>query len=249
MAVKAWQSRVLVDGFDLSTQTSGFTLSTETTALEHSNLQSDAVNKIAGDPAATLEHRGLFSGIAAGAIADVMGDRLAATDTVYTTVLLDTSGTRPPSFTFDTTFNGQLTYEAPIEGLLALSGKWVQKERLVAGFLIHTGLINATGAGTVVDFGAAGSAGGIAYLHITAVVGTATSATITVQGSTVVGMTSPVTLGTFTFSGNSTTGLQALRISLGSGTVHRYIRINTTSLGGATSFTVAAVACSAGVTY
>jgi hypothetical protein len=249
MAVRAYQSRLLVDGFDLSSNTSGATFTTDTTVLEYSNFQTAAVSKIAGNAGAIIEHKGYFTGGAAGSVEKVIKDRLATTDTVYTSVVFGTSETRPWFYTLDPTYSDGLTFDMPVEELLMVSGKWQQMGRTVAGYLLYTGTISGTGASTALDFLTAGAAGGLAYVHITAVVGTATSAAIQIQSATDSIFTTPNTRGTATFSGNSTTGKQAVRVSLGSGTVDRYLRINTTSMGGATSFTVVALVGVSGVTY
>jgi hypothetical protein len=249
MAVRGYQSRLLVDGFDLSSNTSGATFTTDTSVLECSNFQTATVSKIAGNAGAVIEHKGYFTGGALGTVERTIKDRLGTTDTVYTSAVFGTSETRPWFYTLDATYADQMTFDMPVDELLMVSGKWQQMGRTVAGYLLYTGTISATGASTALDFLAAGAAGGLAYVHITAVVGTATSAAIQIQSATDAIFTTPNTRGTATFSGNSTTGKQAVRVSLGVGTIDRYLRVNTSSLGGATSFTVVALVGVSGLTY
>lgn len=250
MAVKGYQTRILVDGYDFSGVSNVAQMACAVGALEYSVFQTAGVLRLPGAAAATLEHRGYYNGKVDGTLEKELYDRLGTTDAVYTTLVLDTAGAIPVAYTLANTWNGQLTLAAPVKELLTVAGQWQGADRrMYRGYQLYRGTISATGAQDYIDFGAAGAVGGVAHLHVTAVVGTATNATITVQCDDNTGFTSPTTLGTFTFSGNATTGLQALQLSLGAGVVDRYVRINCTSLGGATSFTVAAVAGVSGVTY
>ena len=67
-------------------------------------------------------------------------------------------------------------------------------------------------------------------MHVSAIGGTATSATIDVESS--IDNLSFASEGTFTFS-----AVGGFTLAL-SGTVNRYLRINLTSMGGATSITL-----------
>ena len=69
------------------------------------------------------------------------------------------------------------------------------------------------------------------------------NATITVQSDDNTGFATPATEGTFTFSA---VGGQEIALS---GAVDRYVRLNATSLGGATNYTVVGVIALSGITY
>ena len=78
-------------------------------------------------------------------------------------------------------------------------------------------------------------------MFVTTITGSATNAAIKVQSAATEGG-SYADEGTFTFS-----AIGAYAVTL-SGTVDRWVRINTTDLGGATSFVVNAIVCVNGVT-
>lgn len=243
MAVKAYQSRILIDGYDLSGISNAWTLTGAVSALEHAVLQTAGVLRVPDASSFTLDHNGYFNGPDDGDLEKELYDRLGTTDTVYATVVMDTAGAVPVAYTLANTWNSQLTLAAPVAGLLTAAGKWEGADGgTYRGYQLYRGTISATGAQTGIDFGAAGAAGGVAHIHITAVSGTATDAVVEVESDDNAGFTSATSRGSFTFSGNSTTGLQALQASLGVGVVDRYLRINTTSMGGASSFAVVVVA-------
>jgi hypothetical protein len=75
------------------------------------------------------------------------------------------------------------------------------------------------------------------------ITGTATNASIVLQSDDNTGFSTPGTECTFTFSA---VGGYEQAIS---GTVDRYVRLNCSSMGGATSFVVVCVAAVSGVTY
>jgi hypothetical protein len=131
-------------------------------------------------------------------------------------------------------------------GLMTLNGEWPQGEGLVRGLRVWSGTISATGAQTspaYIDLGAVGTAGGYAWLFVRAITGTATNASVLLQSDDNTGFTSAGTEGTFTFS---STGVVEVALS---GTVDRYVRLSTSSMGGATNFAVTAIVAVSGVTY
>lgn len=244
-------ARILVGGYDLSGVSESIQIKLGMSALDWGALDSGARYSIPDSPTHALAHNGYFTTPDAGALERTMHDALGTASTIYVTATLGLNQTVIPTYTFDMAYTDQVEIAAKAKSLLLINGNWKSQSPsvpVVRGYQLFRGALSATGAQTGIDMGAAGSAGGTAFLHVYSVTGTANNATITVQGSTAVGFSSPVTLGTFTFSGNSTTGLQALKLSLGSGTVQRYLRINVTSLGGATGFSVVAVAGVPGVT-
>jgi hypothetical protein len=249
MAVLAKYSRVLVDGFDLSTLTGGIALAIQVGQLEHATLQGNGVEVVAGDSNATLTHRGLYQGQQAGKLSKVLTDRLGTTQPCYVTAVFDTNGASPSSFHIETAWGNQLNYDAEIAALLALEGAWTQGQRAYNGYELFRGLISGVGAKPSIDLVTPGTLGGVAFFHVYQVTGTAANAAVTVQCDDNTSFTTPTTLGTFTFSGNSTTGLQAAKVSLGAGAVDRHLRINASALGGATSFALAAYGCINGLTY
>ena len=130
----------------------------------------------------------------------------------------------------------------PVKELITITGKWAASDVSRRGVALPLTAVTATGAQTGYDSTATGADGGFAVLHITSITGTATSATVTVQGAAASNFASPTTLATLTFSA---VGSQQ---ATWSGATGRYLRFNVTSLGGATGFSIAGVICSTGVT-
>jgi len=121
----------------------------------------------------------------------------------------------------------------PVGGLYPLKGWWGTSAPTRRGLRVYSGLFDAVESGASVDFGAGSTTGGKAYLHVTAIDGTAVDAEIEVQSSA--DNNTWADEGTFTLS---LVGGYSLDLS---GTVGRYIRLSCTDLGGATSITVTGI--------
>ena len=240
MPIKAYNTRVLVDEFDFSGDTKGVTVSLAVKTLDAPVLQSAAVQLIPGSVQGTVELAGYWNGGAAGLPDDEIYTRLGSeTDSVVSTCF-DTTAVGNPAYTQMTTWGQQMKVDSPIDGLLTLDSTW--QDTTNRGYVVAHGTISATGGQTVIDMGAAGTNGGWAALHLRAIAGTATNATITVQSAALVGFSSPTTHGTFTVSA---VGGYTLTFE---GNVGRYVRLNCTSHGGATSLSVTAIVGVSGVT-
>lgn len=250
MPIKAL-AKVLVNGYNLSGESTALTVTTAVETVEWQTIDQAYGNSLPDVPMSNIAHSGYWSNADPAGLEKQLYTALATANATVVTVLLGTQLAAPVAYSLESAFSDSVEIAAPAGNIITVDGNWLTQagERMLRGMVVHDGNITAAGAQTGIDFGAAGSAGGTAHLHVTAVIGTAASATIQIQGSTAAGFSSPVTLGTFTFSGNSTTGIKALVQSLGSGTVHRYVRANVTSMGGATSFNVTIVAGQRGQTY
>jgi hypothetical protein len=244
MAIPAWQTKILIDQYDFSGQTNGVTIEIPVGVLEYMVLQTTAAKKLPSFPTPNIVHGGFYDGPASGQMYDAFDDRLGSANDVTVGVILGTSETIPVGYVLPTSWGQQLKIAAPANGLITLSGAWPSgTSRLYRGYQAFYGTISATGAQTGIDFSVAGSAGGIAYLFVQAVTGSASSATIKVQSDSASNFATAADEGTFTFS-----AVGAFSLAL-SGAVNRYVRLNCTSLGGATNFTVLAVVCLDGVTF
>jgi hypothetical protein len=245
MPVKACQTKILVDQFDFSGDTNGVSIDAQVKQIEYAVLQSCQQLRIPGNPSASFEHNGYWSGPGAGALEYELNARLGIEAQCKAGIVLDTGAAIPVAYVLNSTYNQQLKYMAPIEGLLQINGMWpAGNDKMVRGYQVHYGLVNATGALSTVDFGAAATAAGSkAFLFVQAKVGTITAGAVKVQSSAASNFSSPTDRGTFTFS-----GLGAFEVDL-SGTLGRYVRMNVTDLGGATSFTILGVVCSFGKTF
>lgn len=245
MPIKACYTRVLIDRYDLSGNSNNVELTVDANALEYNVFQNCATQSIPGDPTAQIAHSGYFSA-EVGNLESIFNARLGdAASTWPLGVILGTNQTIPVGYILESTYNGQLKIEAKTKSLITVAGLWQpQGARLYRGYQLWAGTISATGPKTGVDFGAAGAAGGRAWLWFHGQVGTVTNGVIAVESDDNAGFTTATSRGTFTFS---TSGVHHLEIDLA--TVERYLRINATSLGGATSYNVTVVAGVSGRTY
>lgn len=242
MPIKAAYSRIYVDEFNFSGESNILKLEIDAQAIEYNVFQTAAAQSIPGDPIAKLTHGGYLNDVSTRLIEKELYDRLGVSSIVA--MVLGTNQTIPVGYVFPSTYNGQLTIDAPVQQLITVQGLWpVASGQLYRGYeLLGTTLVSATGAQTGIDFGAAGAAGGLAWLFVHNINGTATNAQIAVQSDDNSSFTSATTRGTFTFSDK---GAQQITLA----TVERYLRVNTITLGGATSFNVSVIAAASGVTY
>jgi len=241
MATKGTNAKLLIDEFNFSCDTNSLSVSGTVPALDSTALCATANTFTPGTPSGTITHGGYYSGKGAGYIEQELKARLGTLTPVYVAALLGTDTPACPVYICAGTWGSQLTIDTPIDGLIALSAEWPATDGLVRGLRVQDGTLSATGAGTAYDFGAAGTVGGAAYLLVSAIVGTATNATVDVESSATEGGVY-ASEGTFTLSA---VGVQVLVLS---GTVNRWIRLNVTSLGGATSITAIAIVAVDGVT-
>ena len=245
MAVRACNTRILVNEYDLSGTTNGITVGGAVDTIDYGVLQTCTTLRIPTSPAITITHNGYFNGPSAGAIENELYTDLGTTG-IYVTAIADTAGAIPVAYTLDTCWNETLVLDGPVAGLIACNGSWVTGtagSQCYRGYQVYRGTLSATGGATGIDFGAAGTAGGKAYLHVTTITGGATDATIDVESDTVSNFASAASEGTFTFS-----AVGAYTIDLAD-TVNRYVRVNCTDLGTATSFAVVCIVALSGVTY
>ncbi len=241
--VKARYTRIFLDEWDISAASMNVDIDTSVSTEDATTFQSDGKQSVAMAASTKIAIKGFF--VDADADGDLEKEFSDALDTNVTVgVLLADSATEAgaPVYILVGTSPENVKIGAPAAGLLTVEGTFADgttgKRR---GQLVYRGVVSATGAKTNIDVGAAGAAGGDVYVFVQAITGTATNATVTVESATTAGG-SYSTEATVTFSA---VGAYAATMT---GTVNRYIKLNTTSLGGATNFTIAVVACVDGVT-
>jgi len=241
MATKGVHTKLLVDEFDFSGDTAGFQVAVSMTEEECTTLGSQAAEYEPILPGLKIEHNGYVSGVDdPGTLEAELASRLGVPGS-FVAALFGTHEAACPAYVQET-FGAQMSIQAPATSLITLNGTWGMGRGGYRGIRIFSGTISATGAQAAVDLGSAGSAGGKAFLFVQGITGSATNAAISVQSATAQAGTS-ADEGTFTFS-----ALGAYAVNL-SGTVNRWLRLNATSLGGATNLTVVGIACVRGVTY
>lgn len=240
-AIKGTYTRILVDQFDFSGVSNSVDVAINSEEFDVTAFQDLGSVFLTGVSGGTITQNGYFDGTAAGGLEAEVYSRLGSTTGHVVAVLFGTQTTGCPAYVLPGTDGREMTITSPVNGIVTLNGTWSEGTGIRRGRRVFGGTISATGAQTAIDFSAAGSAGGSAYLFIQAITGSVSSATITVQSSS--DNSTFADEGTFTFSA---VGVQTVTMT---GAVNRYIRLNCTSLGGATNFTVVGIACVAGVTY
>lgn len=240
MAIKGCTSKIFIDENHVSTQSAGFSLTFNTSIIEYNVLQTCNTLKLPDQPSLMIDHSGFYSQHAAGYLSKEFYDYIL-TNGGYITVQQGSTAPQVGVVLTDS-FNANFVTSSQLANLIAVNGKWTGNVFYAGLFVADQQTITATGGTTEYDFGAAGTTGGVAFLLVHSISGTATNATVVVESSGTSG-SGYATEGTFTFSA---VGVVAIALS---GTVNRYIRLNTTALGGATNFNVSSVVCVKGVNY
>ena len=232
--------RLLIDEFNFAGSTTGFTFAAPTLVLEANNLESTANENVPGNPGtATLSLNGYYTGKGAGYIEQELHGALASQSNIAAVQLGAATG--GIAWVMDNAGATDFAVDAPVDGLITLSATLTATDGARRGRVVYDGAISATGTTTPVDTGATGSDGGLVYVQVRSITGTATDATIVVQHATTSGG-SYSTKATVQFDD---VGMSSATMT---GTVARWLRINTTALGGADAFTVTVIAIVTGVT-
>lgn len=239
-AIKGTKARLLVDEFNFSGQTSGFEVQTGVSEADSTNLESDALEFEPLLPMMILSQNGYLYGSNAGSFEDELWDRLGV-EGVIAAVLFGIDDPDCPAYVLEDTYGAEMSIQAPTSGLITIAGAWGKSSGGHRGIRIFTGTLDATGAQTAYDLGAAGSEGGEAYLFVQGITGSASGAEVLVESSETEGGTY-ATEATFTFS-----AVGSIREDL-SGTVNRWVRLNLDDLGGADDITFVLIVCVDGVT-
>lgn len=245
-AVKATYTRLLVNQWDFSGVSNSLEVALENAREDVTTFQATGKEFLATDTSGTISQQGYFADAAAGEFEQEIQDSIDDTDTLYVAALFGTNTEACPAYVARATNTSGMTLAAQTPGVITVSGEWFQGTGIQRGLRVWTGTFSATGAQTspaYIDLGSAGAAGGNAWLFVQTITGSATNATITLESDDNTGFTSAATECTFTFSA---VGAQEQALS---GAIDRYLRLNCTSKGGATSFVVVCVAAVSGVTY
>lgn len=230
--MKGTELGVWVDEFNFSSATSEIELTFTVGEGELTNLDSTAQEFAALLVKADLKQNGYYRGADPNGFAAELQDRFGA-EGALVTVLTQKSDPDCVAYVLPNASDYDMTFAAPVVGIVTLNGRWGTAAGARRGLRVYDGTLSAVAAQTAVDFGAGSTTGGKAYLHVAAITGTAVGATIKVQsapdGSTWADE------GTFTVSA---VGGYTLDLS---GTIGKDIRLNCTSLGGATGIRCMAV--------
>lgn len=240
-------SRLWVDDFDLSTKTASAEVSMSMGTEEVTAFQSSGKEFITTDPESSIKLTGYVSDIGnnAGGLEQELADRFAVANTAMVGLMLADSASGAagmPVYVLPATSVDSMKISAPATGVLGLDGSFMAGTYgMRRGLCLWRGAITATGTKTGIDFGAAGAAGGDVYIWVQSITGSATNATVKVESATTLGGT---------YADEATVQFSAVGGVSGTmtGAISQFLRIEVTSMGGATGFTIAVVACVDGVT-
>lgn len=241
--IKGINTRVLVGGYLLSSQTNSATVQASNNSIETTPFEATGKQYVVLPPDGNIDIGGYmtFDTSNGATFEKRLHTSLTTADNVGI-IYYNTAVAGSPGYVLPGAYTDNLQIQSPVAGVVTVSGSYTSTTGLRRGVCIYSGTISATGTTTAVDIGAAGSAGGYAYLFITTETGTGTGAEIDIESATTAGGTYS-SEGTFTFDG---IGVQSATLS---GTVNQWLRLNCTDLGGATSWVVTCIACVDGVTY
>lgn len=246
MATKSTYTRLLVNEFDFSTVSNQLDVSFTLDKQDVTTFQASGKQFLVMGSEGTITQSGYLTGSAAGYFEAEIATAIANAESLTVAALFGTDTAACPAYVAPNCNADGLTIQAPADGVITVGGQWGSGTGIVRGLRVWSGTFSATGAQTTpdyIDLGAAGSAGGLAWLFVQAIDGTATNADVVLQSDDNTDFSSAATEATFTFSA---VGVQSATLS---GAVDRYLRLNCTDLGGATSFVVVCIAAVDGVTY
>ena len=241
--IKGINTRILVGGYLLSSQTNSTNMQAANNNVDTTPFEATAKEYVTLPPDANIDLGGYltFDTATDATFEKRLHASLTTADTVGL-IYYNTAVAGSPAYVMPSAYTDNMQIQAPVAGVVTVNGSYTSAVGVRRGICVFSGTVSATGTTTAIDIGAAGSAGGYAYLFVTTETGTGTNADIDLESATTSGGTY-ASEGTFTFS-----GIGAVAVTL-SGTVNRWLRINTTDLGGATSWYVTCIACVSGVTY
>lgn len=253
MAHRGIFSRTLVEQYDFSGVSTGMAIEITGNSIDDTTFQAGAATKVAAPAESTISQNSLWRHDTATPTPDLnvgatmnsfLGTPLA---TVSGLILTDIDAC--PSYTQLNCATNTMSIEAATADLIRINGGW-QGELARRGLRVFgkhatwspTGTISAIGPQTGIDAGAAGVNGGIAILHLHSIVGGTTGIDIDLESDTTIGFGTPALEATFTMTAP---GVQIVNLT---GAIGQFLRLNTTDLAGATSFTCTLLAVVRGVT-
>ena len=245
MAVASKYTRFLRDEFDSSGESSNLEVSLTVNPLKDTGFQNEAETYVAGLSESSISQGGYYSGKGAGYIEQEIQSRLGTATAVYVAALFGTNTAACPAYVTALTWGQQMNIDMPLDNLIQLKSNWPASGGLIRGLrLTSVATQTITGIGTLasVDLGAQGTAGWKGFLFVQSISGSATNATIDFESSATEG-------GAYASEGTASFSAVGVQVVTFSGTVDRWIRLNVTSMGGATNFVIVAVAGTSGVTY
>jgi hypothetical protein len=234
--MKGTELRIWVDEFDFSSATSQVDVNIESGEAEDTSLASTAQEFEPLLAKTTVAQNGYFRGVLPAGFAAELEARFGAGDAIVT-VITEQSDPNCACYVLPAAANYNMVFGSPVNGLVTLNGQWgtsvaAQRGLRVAddSWVDTVGLIPG-----ITDFDFAPITRGVAYFHIYEIEGAAVDASISIESAVVMTFGE---VGALSFS-----SIGGYRVELSGPTLGQFIRLNCTSLGGATRFKFTAVVC------
>jgi hypothetical protein len=237
MPLKGSAARLFLEGNDLSCITTELTVEATTGEYEAITLCSEMGEYVPGINNGTIGLNGYFKGanIATGEETHLYAALGATTKSVA--AIFDYTTLPAPAYTLQNASNVNLTYTAPMDGLIAMNGSFKGKEGMKRGLLTHYKVTKTTATqGTAVQIpGTLVSSTGKAFVFIQGIGGTRTTPITVTLESSANGTTGWAVEANYSFTGLGAS-CQSFTAPAGA-----YFTYNVTDLGGATSVVVSMI--------
>lgn len=243
MALQGNQSRIFLNGVDLSCVTSQLTVENTTDEFDASTLCSTVMEYRPGSGRGSIGIEGYFDGVETGQAENALYTALAASDKIVA-AMLDFSAVPAPAYILENASNLGMTWASPADSLLTMNGKFQASLGLKRGsLLIYKSARTSTGIGAVAELtGVTTSSTGRLYVFLTDFAGTIGSNVAVSLQTSANGTSGWATEQTFSFAAK---GALAAPLTTPAG---RYFALNVTGLGGATSATLSLIVVIDGLT-
>lgn len=233
MTIRGTEARIFMDGVDLSCVTANLGVETTTGEYDATVLCSTALGYVPG-----MVNNGTItlSGYFVNAEETALYNAISATNKTVAAIF-DYSNLPAPAYCLQSATNYNLTHKAPTDNLITIDGAFKSKLPMKRGLLgFYKTVISATGTSAAVQIpGTLVSHSGKFFVFVQAIGGTASTPILFNIQSSANGSTGWASEAAFSFSA---VGADVKDFTTPAGA---YFSIATTSLGGATSYTVSVV--------
>jgi len=244
MAVAARHTRFLLNQFDFSGDSNSLSVNLTVAPLQSTGFQATAETYVAGLNTSGISQSGHYSGKGAGLIEQEINALLGTATPVYVAALFGTNVAACPAHVTAQTWGQQVTIDMPVDNLITIASEWPASGGFIRGLRltsVATQTVSGIGALASVDFGAQGVAGGFGYIFTQTLTGGA-SPVIDIESSATEG-------GVYVSEGTATPAAVGVTAVTLTGTVDRWVRLNVTSMGTASSFVIVGIVGLLGVSY
>lgn len=158
--IQGSQSKIFIDEFELTQQSSGAEFNAEFDTIQYPIMGSVAMQQQVAAPTYSIPHHGYYTGRGAsgglGYFEETLQSRLGTTTPVTVTLVLG-----PIAYTLMGTWGSQLTFDAPVDGLITMEGNWSSPTGVRRGYVIPAVSLADMAVSPNIDIGAVGIANAV----------------------------------------------------------------------------------------